>query len=137
MFQFNSGVDSAAHKSVLLADEAVDVELEVGQLEPDKQPLISAHGSVGVTPPQNTSSSKKTNLPRDMRVSDRPNLVSHLDIDGSEFKVAVNVPRLGKDRILDSANLHGKLNDLLERGLILYPMARAAFQQAKQKRLGK
>ncbi len=70
-----------------------------------------------------------------MRVSDQPNLVSHLDIDGSEFKVAVNVPRLGKDRILDSAILHGKLNDLLERGLIPYAMARAAFRQAEQKRL--
>ena len=137
MFKFNGGVDSAAHKSVLLADEAVDAELEVGQLAPDKQPLISAHGSVGVTPPQNTSSSKKINPPRDLQLSDQCNLVSHLDIDGSEFKIAVNVPRLGKDRILDSANLHGKLNDLLERGLILYPMAHAAFQQAKQKRLGR
>jgi hypothetical protein len=121
----------------LLADETVDAEPEVGQLAPDKQPLTSAHGSVCVIPPQNTSSSKKTNLPRDMRVSDQPNLVSHLDIDDSEFKVAVNVPRLGKDRILDSASLHGKLNDLLERGLILYPVARAAFQQAKQQRLSK
>ena len=121
----------------MLADEAVDAEPEVGQLAPDKQPLISAHGSVGVTPPQDTLSSKKINLPRDLRLSDQRNLVSHLDIDGSEFKVAVNVPRLGKDRILDSASLHGKLNDLLARGLILYPMAHAAFQQAKQKRLGK
>ena len=137
MLQFNSGVDSAAHKSVLVADEAVGVEMEDGQLATDKQPLISAHGSPGVTPPQNTSSSKKTNLPRELRLSDQRNLVSHLDIDGSEFKVAVNVPRLGKDRILDSASLHGKLNDLLERGLILYPMARAAFQQAKHKRLDK
>ena len=137
MFKFSSGVDSAAHKSVLLADEAVDVELEVGQLAPDKKSLKSANGSFGVTPPQNTSSSKKINLPRDLHSSDQRNLVGYLDIDGSEFKVAVNVPRLGKDRILDSANLRGKLNDLLERGLILYPMARAAFQQAKKKRLDK
>ena len=121
----------------MLADEAVDVELEVGQLAPDKKSLKSANESFGVTPPQNTSSSKKINPPRELCLSDQRNLVSHLDIDGSEFKVAVNVPRLGKDRILDSANLHGKLNDLLERGLILYPMAHAAFQQAKQKRLGR
>ena len=137
MLQFDSGVDSPAHKSVVLADEAVDAELEIGELAPDKQPLKSSHGSVGITPPQDTLSSTKINLPQDLRLSDQRNLVSHLDIDGSEFKVAVNVPRLGKDRILDSANLHGKLNDLLERGLILYPMARAAFQQAKQRRLGK
>ena len=62
--------------------------------------------------------------------------MNHLDVDGAEFKVAVNVPRLGKDRILESTVLHGKLNDLLERGLIPYAMARAAFRQAKQKRLG-
>ena len=87
MLQFNSGVDSAAHKSDLLADEAVDVELEVGQLAPDKQPLIPAHGSVGVTRPKHIIV-KKINLPRDLHLSDQRNLVSHLDIDGSEFKVA-------------------------------------------------
>ena len=68
-------------------------------------------------------------------MQDQRDLVNYLDIDSVEFKVAVNVPRLGKDRLLDSLVLYGKLNDLLERGLIPYAMARAAFQQAKQKRL--
>ena len=69
------------------------------------------------------------------QLPDQLNVANHLDIDSVQFKVAVNVPRLGKDRILDSAILHGKLNDLLERGLIPYAMARAAFRQAEQKRL--
>ena len=58
-------------------------------------------------------------------------MVNHLDI-GDEFKIAVNVPRLGLDRMLDSLMLHGKLNELLEQGLIPHDAARAAFRQAKQ-----
>ena len=64
-------------------------------------------------------------------------LVNHLKIDSGEFKIAVEVPRLGMDRILHSAMLHGKLNDLLERGLISYDAARAAFRQAQQNQIGR
>ena len=63
--------------------------------------------------------------------------VNHLKIDSSEFKIAVEVPRLGMDRILHSAMLHGKLNDLLERGLISYDAARAAFRQAQHNQIGR
>ena len=61
--------------------------------------------------------------------------VDHLDIDSDEFKIAVHVPRLVVDRILDSAVLRSKLNDLLERGLIPHDAARAAFRQAQQNRI--
>ena len=63
--------------------------------------------------------------------------VNHLKIDSSEFKIAVEVPRLGMDRILHSAMLHGKLNDLLERGLISHDAARAAFCQAQHNQIGR
>ncbi len=63
--------------------------------------------------------------------------VNHLKIDSSEFKVAVEVPRLGMDRILHSAMLHGKLNDLLERGLISFDAARAAFRHAQHNQIGR
>ena len=69
-------------------------------------------------------------------VSPQP-LVNHLKIDSGEFKIAVEVPRLGMDRILHSAMLHGKLNDLLERGLISYDAARAAVRQAQQNQIGR
>ena len=64
-------------------------------------------------------------------------LVNHLKIASGEFKIAVEVPRLGMDRILHSAMLHGKLNDLLERGLISYDAARAAFRQAQHNQIGR
>ena len=64
-------------------------------------------------------------------------LVNHLKIASGEFKIAVEVPRLGMDRILHSEMLHGKLNDLLERGLISYDSARAAFRQAQQNQIGR
>ena len=66
-----------------------------------------------------------------------PSQVNHLKIDSSEFKIAVEVPRLGMDRILHSAMLHGKLNDLLERGLVSYDAARAAFRQAQHNQIGR
>ena len=62
---------------------------------------------------------------------------NHLKIDSSEFKIAVEVPRLGMDRILHSAMLHGKLNDLLERGLISYDAAQAASRQAQHNQIGR
>ena len=136
LYKLNDGVDLASQKSDSSAGEAVVVEPEDDQLVSNKQLLVSAHGSYDATLPQNTSTSKKAKLSRGQHFIDQRNLVNHLDIDGAEFKVAVNVPRLGKDRILESTVLHGKLNDLLERGLIPYAMARTAFRQAKQKRLG-
>ena len=76
----------------------------------------------------------------DASVSDQlengqPQLVNHLQMNSDEFKIAVNVPRLDMDRMLDSAMLHGKLNDLLERGLIPHDAARVAFRQAQQNRV--
>ena len=62
-------------------------------------------------------------------------LWNHLGIDSDEFKIAVHVPRLGVDRMLNSAILHGKLNDLLERGLIPHESARAAFRQVQKNHL--
>ena len=132
--QLNDDVDLATNKSDLLADETV-FEPQDGQQAPEKRPLVSAHGSGVAAPSQNSSPSKKTKLSGGQQLPDQLNVANHLDIDSVQFKVAVNVPRLGKDRILDSAILHGKLNDLLERGLIPYAMARAAFRQAEQKRL--
>ena len=64
-------------------------------------------------------------------------LVNHLKIDSGEFKIAVEVPRLGMDRILHSAMLHGKLNDLLERGLMSFDAARAAVRQAQHNQIGR
>ena len=66
-----------------------------------------------------------------------PPLVNHLKIDIGEFKIAVEVPRLGMDRVLHSAMLHGKLNDLLERGLISFDAARAALRQAQHNQIGR
>ena len=66
-----------------------------------------------------------------------PPLVNHLKIDSGEFKIAVEVPRLGMDRILHSEMLHGKLNDLLERGLISFDAARVAFRQAQHNQIGR
>jgi hypothetical protein len=56
---------------------------------------------------------------------------NHLNIDSDGFKIAVENPRLGMDRLLDSAVFHSKLNDLLERGLIPYASAREAFLNAQ------
>ena len=86
-------------------------------LTPDSQPAI----------PQPANSQTVNPQPR----------VNHLKIDSSEFKIAVEVPRLGMDRILHSAMLHGKLNDLLERGLISYDAARAALRQAQHNQIGR
>ncbi|MEK9708931.1 MAG: hypothetical protein VW456_01655, partial [Alphaproteobacteria bacterium] len=83
-----------------------------------------------ITHPQETARAPKISLS-----IGPPQLVNHLQMDSDEFKIAVNVPRLGMDRMLDSAMLHGKLNDLLERGLIPHDAARAAFRQAQQNRI--
>jgi hypothetical protein len=54
-----------------------------------------------------------------------------LNINIGRFNIAVEVPRLGTERMLDSLVLHGKLKDLLERGLIPYEAARAAIHNAQ------
>ena len=90
--------------------------------------------------PKNTATPYAINLPSAQHAQGyyfqhQHGMVNHLDIDSDEFQVAVNVPRLGMDRMLDSAMLHCKLNDLLERGLIPHEVARAAFRLAQQNRI--
>ena len=93
-----------------------------------------------------TDPSKRTTPPTIVKLSspqhmsgrhlqDQQVMVNHLDMESDEFKIAVHVPRLGVDRMLDSAKLHGKLNDLLERGLILHDAASTALRQAQQNRI--
>ena len=95
------------------------------QEEPQDVPLPQE-----ITYPHETAQAPKTSLS-----IGQSQLVNHLQMDGDEFKIAVNVPQLGMDRMLDSAMLHVKLNDLLERGLIPHDEARAAFRQAQQNRI--
>ena len=83
-----------------------------------------------ITHPEETARAPKISLS-----IGQPQLVNHLQMDSDEFKIAVNVPRLGMDRMLDSPMLYGKLNDLLERGLIPHDAARAAFLKAQQNRI--
>ena len=47
-----------------------------------------------------------------------------------EFVILVDLPALGTARRLNSAAFHGKLNDLLERGLIARESATAAMRLA-------
>ena len=103
----------------VLQDESQDVSLSQEIIHPQE-----------ITHPQETARAPKISLS-----IGSPQLVNHLQMDSDEFKIAVNVPRLGMDRMLDSAMLHGKLNDLLERGLIPHDAARAAFRQAQQNRI--
>jgi len=65
--------------------------------------------------------------------SSPPATANRLDRDIDEFKIAVDVPRLGMARMLHSGVLHGKLNDLLERGLIRHEAARAALRNAQNR----
>ena len=100
------------------------------------QVLVSHDESQDVPLPQEITHPQETaRVPRISLSIGQPQLVNHLQMDSDEFKIAVNVPRLGMDRMLDSAMLHGKLNDLLERGLIPHDAARAAFRQAQQNRI--
>ncbi|MEC8109350.1 MAG: hypothetical protein VX106_02910 [Pseudomonadota bacterium] len=111
-------------------------------LNQDDHVLFSRDESQDATQPREIAQTQDTTLPQDtarptktsMTVG-QPQLVNHLQMDGDEFKIAVNVPQLGMDRMLDSAMLHVKLNDLLERGLIPHDEARAAFRQAQQNRI--
>jgi len=136
IYQLNDVVDLPTQKANLLAnlpdvDQPKDGEPELGDLSP-----TSEHEPVDNTLPKKTTSPVTINLSLAEHPQDLQEMFNHLDIDIDEFKIAVNVPRLGIDRMLDSAMLHGKLNDLLERGLIPHDMASAAFRQAQQNRVG-
>jgi len=72
--------------------------------------------------------------PPDSGAFPRQQIAPPIDMDIGEFKIAVEVPRLGMARMLSSAMLQGKLNDLLERGLIAHDAARTALREAQQTR---
>ena len=140
IYQLNDVVDLPSRKSNLLADVPVLDEPEDGQQVPDALSPISEQESRDFVPPKKTATPSTINLPsaqhtRVHQTQHQHGMVNHLDIDSDEFQVAVNVPRLGMDRMLDSEMLHSKLNDLLERGLIPNEVARAAFRQAQQNRI--
>jgi hypothetical protein len=137
IYQLNDVVDLPAHKPEFLAETPVVDEAEDDRPVAEDLSPVSAQESRATAAPENTSLAKKTNLPLVQRLPDQRKMVNHLDIESDEFKIAVHVPRLGMDRMLDSATLHGKLNDLLERGLIPHDAARAAFRQAQQNRIGR
>ena len=146
IYQLSDVVERPADTPDFSADTPVSDQLENGQPTPDaptpdaptqgdQVPVLQDESqdvplSQEITHPQETAWAPKISL------SIGPSqLVNHLQMDSDEFKITVNVPRLGMDRMLDSAILHGKLNDLLERGLIPHDAARAAFRQAQQNRI--
>ena len=146
IYQLSDVVERPADTPDFSADTPVSDQLENGQPTPDaptpdaptqgdQVPVLQDESqdvplSQEITHPQETAWAPKISL------SIGPSqLVNHLQMDSDEFKIAVNVPRLGMDRMLDSAMLHGKLNDLLERGLIPHDAARAAFRLAQQNRI--
>ncbi len=141
IYQLSDVVERPADTPDFSADAPVSDQLENGQPTPDaptqgdQVPVLQDESqdvslSQEITHPQETARAPKISLS-----IGPPQLVNHLQMDSDEFKIAVNVPRLGMDRMLDSAMLHGKLNDLLERGLIPHDAARAAFRQAQQNRI--
>ena len=146
IYQLSDVVERPADAPDFSADAPVSDQLENGQPTPDaptpdaptqgdQVPVLQDESqdvslSQEITHPQETARAQKISLS-----IGPPQLVNHLQMDSDEFKIAVNVPRLGMDRMLDSAMLHGKLNDLLERGLIPHDAARAAFRQAQQNRI--
>ena len=148
IYQLSDVVERPADTPVFSADAPVSDQLENGQPTPDApapddrklgdptqgdQVLVLQDESQNVPLPQEITYPQETARAPKMSLSiGRPQLVNHLQMDSDEFKIAVNVPRLGMDRMLNSAMLHGKLNDLLERGLIPHDAARAAFRQAQQ-----
>ena len=148
IYQLSNVVERPADTPDFSADAPVSDQLENGQPTPDvpatdgrklgdptqgDQVLVLQDGSQDVPLPQEITHPQETaRAPKISLSIGSPQLVNHLQMDSDEFKIAVNVPRLGMDRMLDSAMLHGKLNDLLERGLIPHDAARAAFRQAQQ-----
>ncbi len=146
IYQLSDVVERPADTPDFLADTPVSDQLENGQPTPGAptpdaptqgdQVLVLHEESQDVPLPQEITHPQETaRAPKISLSIGPPQLVNHLQMDSDEFKIAVNVPRLGMDRMLDSAMLHGKLNDLLERGLIPHDAARAAFRQAQQNRI--
>ncbi|MEL0165738.1 MAG: hypothetical protein VW918_04835 [Alphaproteobacteria bacterium] len=151
IYQLSDVVERPADTPDFSADAPVSDQLENGQPTPDAptpddrklgdptegdQLLVLQDESQDVPQPQEITHPQETAWAPKISLSiGPPQLVNHLQMDSDEFKIAVNVPRLGMDRMLDSAMLHGKLNDLLERGLIPHDAARAAFRQAQQNRI--
>ena len=133
--QFNNVIEPPIQKPNLMTDLVVVDAPEDGQPATDLPSQISEQQSLDTALLEKTTSSGTNNLPLTKRAQDQHVMFRHLDIDNDEFKIAVNVPRLGMDRMLDSVMLHGKLNDLLERGLIPHDAANAAFRQAQQNRV--
>ena len=137
IYQVNDVVDLPTQKPDLVADAAVVDEPEDAQSSPDDLSMLSELESLDSTTPKKTIPTTTINLSSTQHVPDQDRqgqhvMVNHLEIDSDDFKIAVHVPRLGMDRILDSAMLHGKLNDLLDRGLIPHDAARAAFRQVQK-----
>ena len=130
--QLSDVAELPAQKLDLAVDAQVVDKPEGGQSAPDALSSVSEHQSSNTVLPVKTSPPASKKLSSAQKVQDLHEIVNHLGIDSDEFKIAVHVPRLGMDRTLDSLMLHGKLNDLLERGLIPHDAARAAFQKAKQ-----
>ena len=138
--ELNDIVETPAEKPNFLVDVTGVDELE------DNQPAPDARSSVSKYEPLNNSSPKKTNPPEMIKLSsgqhshgqqvqDQHIPLNYLKIDTDDFRIAVNVPRLNMDRVLDSAVLHRKLNELLDRGLIPHNAARTAFWQAQRNRI--
>ena len=151
IYQLSNVVERPADTPDFSADPPVSEQPKNGQPTPDdltpdgrkqgdptqgdKAPVLQDE-SHDVSPPQEITHPQETaRAPKISLSIGQPQLVNHLQMDSEEFKIAVNVPRLGMDRMLDSAMLHGKLNDLLERGLIPHDAARAAFRQAQKNRI--
>ncbi len=137
IYQLNDVVNLPTQKPDLVTDTLVVDELEGGQPAPNDLLLVSEIESLNSDPPEKKPPSTIINLSSDHYMPDQHVLVNHLEIDSGEFRIAVNVPRLAMDRMLDSAMLHSKLNELLERGLIPHDAARAAFRQAQKNRIVK
>ena len=140
IYQVNYVVDSPTQEPDLLEDGPIVDEPEDGQLVPNNLSTVSEHETLATALSEKTTSPGTINPSSVQHIQgqhkeDRFGILNHLDIDSDEFKIAVSVPRLGVDRMLDSAMFHGKLNDLLERGLIPHDAARAAFRQAQQNRI--
>ena len=135
IYQLNDIVDLPAQKPDLVADAPVVGKPEGGQPVPDDLSLVSELESPDHVTPEKTTPPTTVNLSSDQHRQDQHVMVNHLDVDSDKFKITVHVPRLGMDRMLDSVMLHGKLNNLLERGLIPHDAARTAFRQAQQNRI--
>ena len=141
IYQLSDVVERPADTPDFSADTPVSDQLANGQptsdapTQGDQVPVLQDQ-SQDVSLPQEITHSQETARAPKISLSIGPHqLVNHLQMDSDEFKIAVNVPRLSMDRMLDSAMLHGKLNDLLERGLIPHDAAGAAFRQAQQNRI--